>query len=413
MEGILRKLENILLFLFLLLIPTQLGRHFWPEWSYVLGIRVDYLSPTLYLLDVIWILLAVLNLRKKRLCELRHLGFFDVLSLLFVGINVLMAVNRWVAICRWLRIGQWLITINLVKSRKLKVESYLGWIIPIWIMFEGLLGLAQVTKGGSLNGIMYWLGERRFVFTTIGVAQLSVLGQGFLRAYGTFSHPNSLAGFILISLLLWNRYQNFQLKRILGWVVVWCGVLGIILAGSRAVWLMGILLIFQSINSSIANFKEINFKKMLGIGLVGIGAIVLVLTMINENYRIVDFLGGWDTEGVVKRMSLNLAGVKMIRDNPLFGVGAGNFLVRLPEYQKNNSFFWLQPAHNVPLLVLSEIGIVGLIIIAILLGRFKIYKLRFTNKKLIWVVILITGMVDHYWVTLPQNWWLLAVILGI
>ena len=50
-----KKAENFLLILFLLLIPTQLGKHFWPDWSSVLGIRIDYLSPTLYLVDIVWL----------------------------------------------------------------------------------------------------------------------------------------------------------------------------------------------------------------------------------------------------------------------------------------------------------------------------------------------------------------------
>ena len=55
MKRFLEALEKILLFLFVLLIPTQLGKHFWPEWSRVVGIRVDYLSPTLYFLDLVWL----------------------------------------------------------------------------------------------------------------------------------------------------------------------------------------------------------------------------------------------------------------------------------------------------------------------------------------------------------------------
>ena len=56
MERFWARTEKIALFLFLLAIPTQLGRHFWPEWSRVVGIRVDYLSPTLYLVDMFWII---------------------------------------------------------------------------------------------------------------------------------------------------------------------------------------------------------------------------------------------------------------------------------------------------------------------------------------------------------------------
>src|SRR5215469_9265549 len=51
------KIESLLLSLFFLLLPTQLGKHSWPDFSYVSGIRIDYLSPIIYVTDVILVLL--------------------------------------------------------------------------------------------------------------------------------------------------------------------------------------------------------------------------------------------------------------------------------------------------------------------------------------------------------------------
>ena len=199
------------LFLFLLLIPTQLGKHFWPEWSYLLGIRIDYLSPTLYLLDLVWLILIGSEFFKKKKPSAlwappltgRLFNFKNLLILGFVGINILMAVNPWVAFYKWLRVAQLLITFLYFRKNKALIKDNLVKIIPCWIIFESLLAMAQMAKSGSLNGIFYWLGERSFSFNTIGIAQMSVFGRGLIRAYGTFSHPNSLAGFLLVALLLW------------------------------------------------------------------------------------------------------------------------------------------------------------------------------------------------------------------
>lgn len=65
MKRCLEVLEKVLCFLFIFFIPTQLGKHFWPEWSYVMGIRVDYLSPTLYFLDLIWLGFFVINTKER------------------------------------------------------------------------------------------------------------------------------------------------------------------------------------------------------------------------------------------------------------------------------------------------------------------------------------------------------------
>jgi hypothetical protein len=415
------------LFLFLLLIPTQLGKHFWPDWSYVLGIRVDYLSPTLYLLDLVWMIL-ILNWIKPsalrvspltgRLFNLKNLAILG-----FVGINILIAVNPWVAVYKWLRVSQLVISFWYFRENKKIIKEKLTKIIPCWIIFESLLAVAQMAKNGSLNGIFYWFGERAFTFNTIGIAQISVLGRGLIRAYGTFSHPNSLAGFLLVSLLLWwwmkplcltvERHLPLKkgevLKNIWWWVVFWLGMLGIMVSGSRTIWILTLgLVLFLALK----NLK--NKINIIGFILLFLGIMVFVLRLVNMEYEVSDFLGGWDRDGIGKRIQLNMAGLKMVKESPFFGVGLGNFLVRLPEFQKNNGVFWLQPVHNILILAWSQVGILGL--------GMLIYNLKFLifNKKkisgifiLIFGVVLISGMIDHYWLTLPQNWWLLVLVLGI
>jgi len=386
------------LFLLLLLIPTQLGKHFWFDWSLVLGIRVDYLSPVLYLIDLIWIGLFILNLK------IPVLKFKHFLILGFVVINILMARDWQIGIYKWLRIGQlvWFVW-YVVKNKKL-VEGFLVKIIPIWIIIESLLAVGQISKGGSLNGIWWWLGERGFDFNTIGIAQMSIIGNGLVRAYGTFSHPNSLAGFLLVSLVLWWGYRSEIKNKVYWWVVVWLGGMGIILTGSRTIWVLTLMVL-------ILFFRGLRNKWK--VGLLILGLLFLAFKIIDYNYPIGNFLGGWDENGMVKRGQLNLAAIGMIRSSPLFGIGLGNFLVNLPEFQRNNQIFWLQPVHNIFLLVVSETGFLGLGILIYFLFEYLSKKKIRSEFILILGIIMMSGMVDHYWLTLPQNMWLLALIVGI
>ena len=404
------------LFLFLLLIPTQLGKHFWPEWSYLLGIRIDYLSPTLYLLDLVWLVLIGSNFLKnyKKIIFKNYFNFRNFMILGFVGVNILMAVNPWVAGYKWLRVFQLLITFFYFRENKKVIKENLVKVIPCWIILESLLAVAQIAKNGSLNGIFYWLGERSFSFNTIGIAQMSVLGRGLVRAYGTFSHPNSLAGFLLVSLLLWWWLKPSALRappltgRLFWWVVFWLGLLGIMVSGSRTIWILTLVLIFWFWLKNIKN--RINAT---GLIFLILGVVIFGLRLVNMEYQMSDFLGGWDSNGIGKRIQLNVAGLKMIKESSLFGVGLGNFLVRLPDFQNNNGIFWLQPVHNILILAWSEIGILGLALV------FLFFSENFSKKKINWIfeiilgVVIISGMVDHYWLTLPQNFWLLVLVLGI
>jgi len=413
------KTSKVVLFLLLLLIPTQLGRHFWFDWSLIWGIRIDYLSPTLYLVDLVWLglfLVESLSRYKVKNC----FSFKNLLVLVFVVVNILMAENRWVAVYKWCRWGELIWFGWYVMKHKRIIGEFLKKIIPWWLILEGILVIGQISKGGSLNGWWWFLGERKFDFNTIGIAQMSVADMGLVRAYGTFSHPNSLAGFLLVGLIWWWKNKSLSavpflpltkgrllMKNIFWWGVTWSGLIGIILSGSRMIWCLTILSIVWFLKGKFKNIKNKGI-----IILIIFGLFFLVFKTIDYNYPIRNFLGGWDENGLIKRGQLNLAALGMIQKSPWFGVGMGNFLVNLPEFQKNNQIFWFQPVHNILLLLISEIGFLGL------MGVFWLLKEKFDYRKwnketwLILGVIFVSGMMDHYWLTLPQNMWLLVLVLG-
>ena len=97
----------------------------------------------------------------------------------------------------------------------------------------------------------------------------------------------------------------------------------------------------------------------------------------------------------------------MWRQKRLLGVGLNNFLVNLPSFMKG--YWWLQPVHNIFVLLLTEMGLVGLVGIGLCLVK----RIDFKKYALVWVVIVLTGMFDHYWLTLPQNMGLMGLVLGL
>lgn len=321
--------------------------------------------------------------------------------------NILIATDPMVAIYKWLRIGQFLITFFYLRKNKELIKENLIKIVPVWIVFESLLAMAQIANNGSLNGIFYWLGERSFSFNTIGIAQISVLGRGLIRAYGTFSHPNSLAGFLLIGLLLW-YWMKKKINSLWWWVVLWFGLLGILVSGGRTIWFLAFGLVLAFIVLGMKGKRD-----KLSLVFLILGILFFVLALVNLEYPLANFLSGWDVNGFNKRMQLNVVSLKMIKESPWFGIGLGNFLVRLPEFQKNSGIYWLQPVHNILLLAWSQIGVLGLFLGFLWFNKTINWKKMNIIFKLILGVVLISGMVDHYWLTLPQNVWLLVLVLGL
>ena len=118
------------------------------------------------------------------------------------------------------------------------------------------------------------------------------------------------------------------------------------------------------------------------------------------------------TEGlpreIAQRVELNSVAGKLMAGRPVFGVGLGAFITKLPEFADKAESWWLQPVHNIYLLITSELGIFGLLAFVYL-----IYKNTNKHNLLPVVAILLTGMWDHYWISIFPASALLFIVLGL
>ncbi|MBI4153625.1 hypothetical protein HY503_01335, partial [Candidatus Woesebacteria bacterium] len=182
--------------------PSQVGYHLWPDFAYVFGIRVDYLSPTIYLTDVLIILLFIFWATAKPKIEKRTI-FWIVALFLVAAINVFFATSTPVAIYKWIKIFELLFFGYYIFSIKgLDIKKQIILPLTVSILFFSSIGIFQFLKQGALGGLLYFLGERSFSATSPGIALVDIAGREYLRAYSTFSHPNSFAGFLLVGLIL-------------------------------------------------------------------------------------------------------------------------------------------------------------------------------------------------------------------
>jgi len=78
------------------------------------------------------------------------------------------------------------------------------------------------------------------------------------------------------------------------------------------------------------------------------------------------------------RLDLWKAGWVVFKKNPVFGVGLGNYLVKMPKYQKEIGSIQNDNSGNMYLHVAAESGVVGLVIFLVMLGAlFRIFYRKF------------------------------------
>ncbi|HLD30578.1 MAG TPA: O-antigen ligase family protein, partial [Patescibacteria group bacterium] len=99
---------------------------------------------------------------------------------------------------------------------------------------------------------------------------------------------------------------------------------------------------------------------------------------------------------------------QLIKNHPFLGVGLGNYTLALHNEINPNLNSWeYQPAHNIYLLVLAELGVVGFLVFT----GFLLYFLFSLQKNISWYnlfdprntvffLILLVGLFDHYFWTL-------------
>ena len=114
---------------------------------------------------------------------------------------------------------------------------------------------------------------------------------------------------------------------------------------------------------------------------------------------------GLADESVVVREALNSSAITMFRQSPIIGKGLGNFLVNLPATLPSRQIYFLQPVHNMYLLLLSETGIIGFSVACLLFWR--------ARKNIILILVLCIGFLDHYFLTLQQGQLLLTIFFAL
>jgi len=414
-----KKIHQAFFGLLLLLLPTQLGKHFWPNFAFISGLRLDYYSPAFYFTDLLILLILIFFISEKvkkfkqkikKLPGLAKKNILIISFLTYLFINAFLSPSPGPAIFKFLKIIEFFFLGIYLTQIKFKPAHHLCFSISLFYTF--LIALFQFIKKASLGGIFYWLGERTFNLSTPGIAKIVIGGQEILRPYATLPHPNVLGGFTLVSLIF---LLTLNLPKIIEKPLLISCLITIFLSFSRTAWVATAIFLPPTLFATLSKkkSKKITFWKPI---FVGLGLIILTVSLLKastSNSRLQDF--AFSSSSISLRIKLNQAAVEMIKTHPLTGVGLNNFIFSLPHYSPQIfQTLWLQPAHNLYLLIASETGLLGFFLFSSLL--FFSFKKALSLKKFSLIpllCILFLGFFDHYFFTLQQAMLLFTFILSL
>ena len=259
-----------------------------------------------------------------------------------------------------------------------------------------------------------WPGDLTPATVGASVVQLAD-GMRWLRVYGTLPHPNILGGLIFVFLAgLTALYLNQSRLSILLLPLFGLGLILLLVTFSRSAWLA--FAVFTLV--IVIHFRSFDRKRLIILAVFGMTCLVLVIIPLWPLVftRSGNMSTSTETFSFIARTWLAQESWLFIRERPLSGLGIGTFIIELA--QRATYGYIIEPVHNIPLLVVSELGIVGGLLFVGLAAIIVVYAVRALSSKTIvfsatMVGLGVIAMLDHYLWTLAPGRMILSLTLGI
>ena len=397
----LQEIIKNLLYLTIFLLPIQ------TRWIIKYGeINSDlwgYGTISLYAVDILLLLLITLFLSdyflNKRTLKLNKnkkiIRVWSIIALLELAIisSIFASTDKLVAFWGY---SEFLLGISLLlfiiytnyNFTKLIYAFFAG------VLTQAFLGIWQFLTQSSFR--TKWLGMSLHDPMQPGTSVIETFNQlaqseRWLRAYGGLDHPNVLGGLLVVAIILITNYElhitnypksrvkDFKIKipdsrfqilnskfNILNTLLFLTFLTALFFTFSRAAWLglcVGIFILF-----AIAIYKKekTSLKKLFQLGSI---SIALIAILFSQFHGLVFTRLAADTRLEVKSSQERLASYarsfEIIKDHWFWGVGIGNYTLADRDIDLQNNITYpnwhYQPVHNTFLLILTEIGIIGLL----------------------------------------------------
>lgn len=409
-------------YLFLFTIPLQGRKVFLIDDSFYTGAFTEYLTPALYISDLLLIISfllfsifatqklknGLLELKIKSGTYTRSRSIWPIAFLLgwFIISSIFHPAHLYLGLYSSLRLFEMLllvIFIILAFRDKIFLSSSLYSLIFAGI-FQSSIAIHQFIFQHYLfsSPFLHKLtGETIIAQELPGVAKIYSESGTMIRAYGTLPHPNVLAGFLLftiaISFILYLQHKSANMsssgkKRLSSsffWLVAFTLQLAALLfTFSRSAWLAFaisfiVFFVFQNSKSSMIVSRETistTYHKFSELFL----SIIVILIILSFNFPLINDRMRQDicnessatlpsNDTFADRNFYSIVSRETISNNPIFGSGPSTSVFQIDRFFLSENItqplepWQYQPPHNIFLLIAAETGLVGCFLFLILI----------------------------------------------
>lgn len=304
----------------------------------------------------------------------------------------------------------------------LKIRETLKWFV-FGSVAPAVLGIAQVLLQDSWPSTLLGLPAHDSYIAGSSIVQGEDIGR-WLRAYGTFSHPNVFGGYIVIVIvmlfLLTKKWKvesgGYKVFFLTSYLLL---LTALFFTFSRSAWLAMLV--------SFLVYCYITFRKM-GDGERGTGAMFIIPTIFLITFLsivyfpVIQVRFSQDSYNEIQSVQERMSGYEeasiLWQLRPFYGVGAGNYTAAAYTYNDMLEGWNYQPVHNVGLLFLVEFGVAGIVLLFFVVVSF-ISLQSFKTLNFFWYMIccgtcyVILAGFDHYLLSSYIGLLLTAIYLAI
>ncbi len=301
-------------------------------------------------------------------------------------------------------------------------------IIRSFFAKDAFVLLIALWGGGVVQGVLsVWQFFSQHIFASkwLGIAEQSAgrLGasvvefghERWLRAYGSFGSPNALGIYLAVILIFGLSFYTsvkdgkFRILFTIGQIFI---LSGLILSFSRGAWVAAAvgLITCAVLRARKSAFKPL-VRQYIFYFLLILFFIFTLQPILSARFNLQNRL---EHKSIAERVSQIGEWKNIFFEHPFLGVGLNQYT--LYEYRANpNLPVWnYQPIHNIYLLSLAEVGILGVVLLVVLWAAFLrlIYR-RNRDYLPVLLTLFIAGFFDHWlWsmFTGAVFWWVIFIV---